>query len=328
MKRAGYATAIAGKWQLMLLKKDPQQPHRMGFDEYSLFGWHEGPRYYDPLIWQNGEIRDDTKGRYGPELYTDFLIDFMERHRQQPFVAFYSMALCHAVTDDLDHPVPFGPGKNRYDSYAEMAESMDRMVGKLVAALRRLELQERTLVLFTGDNGTPRSCIAGVEDGRLTSEPVASRRNGREVRGGKGSLIDAGSRVPLIANWPGTIPGGQVVDDLVDCSDFLPTMADLGGAPLPEDVPLDGHSFAPRLRGTGPAPRLWAFCESGKNCWVRTQRWKLLNDGRLIDMQADPEEQHPIRPSDDTAESAAARKKLLQAFDELGLEPDSAPTSD
>ncbi|MFQ5810672.1 MAG: sulfatase-like hydrolase/transferase, partial [Armatimonadota bacterium] len=278
----------------------------------------------DPLIWQNGKIGDDGKGRYGPEVYTDFLIDFMQRHRQQPFVAYYSMALCHDVTDDLDHHVPFGPGKDRYDSYAEMAESMDRMVGKLIAALRRLRLQERTLVLFTGDNGTAKSSIARVEGGRLTRDPVFSLRNGVEIRGGKGELTDGGTRVPLIANWPGTIPAGQVVHDLVDFSDFFPTLADIGGAALPDDVTLDGRSFASRLRGTGPAPRPWAFCESGNNYWARTQRWKLLNDGRLIDMEADPREKQPIRPAADTAESAAARRQLLQAFDQLGLKPERA----
>src|SRR5690606_12513424 len=94
LREAGYATAIAGKWQLCLFQEDPQQPRRMGFDEWCLFGWHEGPRYWDPLVYQNGSIRDDTAGRYGPDVYVEFLADFMREHRDGPFLAYYSMALC------------------------------------------------------------------------------------------------------------------------------------------------------------------------------------------------------------------------------------------
>jgi len=89
LKDAGYATAIAGKWQLTLLGEDPDHPHRLGFDQYCLFGWHEGPRYYLPHIRQNGHLRDDVADRYGPDVYVEFLIDFMTQQRQKPFFAFY-----------------------------------------------------------------------------------------------------------------------------------------------------------------------------------------------------------------------------------------------
>ena len=110
-KNAGYATAVAGKWQLCLLKDDMEQPQRMGFDEWSLFGWHEGPRYHEPMIYENGVLRTDTAGTYGPDLYVDFLVDFMQRNhrRNKPFLAYYSMTLCHDVTNDLEAPVPHGP---------------------------------------------------------------------------------------------------------------------------------------------------------------------------------------------------------------------------
>ena len=78
LRVAGYATAIAGKWQLTLLGEDPEHPHRLGFDEYSLFGWHEGPRYHRPLIRQNGKVRGDVAERYGPDVYCDFLPTFAE----------------------------------------------------------------------------------------------------------------------------------------------------------------------------------------------------------------------------------------------------------
>lgn len=72
LKKSGYVTAVAGKWQLCMLRDEPDHPHRLGFDEYCLFGWHEGPRYHQPLIWQNGVIRQDVKDRYGPNVYSDF----------------------------------------------------------------------------------------------------------------------------------------------------------------------------------------------------------------------------------------------------------------
>ncbi len=316
MRRVGYATAIAGKWQLILLGRNPQHPHQLGFDEYSLFGWHEGARYYAPYIWQNGERREGLEDRYGPDVYTEFLIDFMTRNRERSFVAYYSMALCHDVTDDLDAPVPFGP-HGRYDSYKEMVEAMDVRVGRIVDAVDRLGLREKTLILFTGDNGTPRSYIATAVDGKLVREPIVSKRNGEEVRGGKGSLTDAGTRVPLIANWKGTTPAGAVVDDLVDFSDLLPTFAELGGARLPEDVELVGQSFAPRLRGEEVPGRPWVYAGLRGKYWVRTQCWKLYGDDRLFDIENDPAEKHPIPKADAPPEAAAARRELRAVLDDL-----------
>ncbi len=318
LQRAGYATAIAGKWQLCMLRDEPDHPHRLGFQRYCLFGWHEGPRYYQPMIYQDGEVRGDVADRYGPDVYTEFLIDFMRDNRQRPFLAYYSMALCHDVTDDLQQPVPHGP-YDRYDNYQEMIEGMDERVGRLVDALDELELREKTLVLFTTDNGTPKSYIHSAVDGKLVRKPIVMRRGAAEVRGGKGELTDAGTNVPLIASWPGAVPPGQVSDDLVDFSDFLPTFAELAGAELPPGVNIDGHSFASRLRGDPFPARKWAFAERGKNYWVRTQRWKLYDDDRLFDVANDAREQHPRGRGDDTPESAAARRQLQAARASLDI---------
>ena len=156
LKRAGYATAVAGKWQLCLMKNDLQQPARMGFDQWSVFGWHEGARFHEPYIYEDGRLRTDTKGKYGPDLYVDFLGDFMAKSAKAdtPFFAFYSMALAHDVTDDIPVQVPYVPGKDRWMDYGEMIESMDNMVGKLVKKIDQLGLRDDTVILFTGDNGT------------------------------------------------------------------------------------------------------------------------------------------------------------------------------
>ena len=314
LKRAGYATAVAGKWQLTLLGKDLQHPHRLGFDEYCLFGWHEGPRYYDPLIWQNGGRREGTRGRYGPDVYVEFLIDFIERHRQGPFFAFYSMALCHDVTDDLVEPVPYAPGKDRYDTYAEMIAAMDRVVGRLVGALDRLGLRRNTLIVFTGDNGTAKSSIIRAQrvgqKWKYVREPVWCDVGGKRVRGGKGLLTDRGTRVPLICNWTGAVPAGQVVDDLVDFSDFYATFAELACVPSGAPWPIDGQSFASRVLDKGPAPRTWAFAQLRAKYWVRTKRWKLYNDGRFFDVATDPEEKRDLAGA--VPDGAAADFSLLQ----------------
>ena len=317
LKHAGYRTAIAGKWQLCLMKKDRQQPRRMGFDEWSVFGWHEGPRFHEPMIYQNGKVREDTKGKYGPDLYVEFLVDFMKRNREQPFLAYYSMALAHDVTDDIGKPVPYGPD-NRWLSYTEMAEDMDHQIGKLVKALDRLQLRKKTLILYTTDNGTAGASYLRVgKHGKFERPKVFSYFQGRMVQGGKGKLNDLGTRVPMIANWPGKIDGRQVVDDLVDFSDILPTFAELGGGKLPNRK-LDGVSFAGRLRSEGASPRKWAYSERrGGLRWVRTQTHKLYSNGQLFDMVNDPDERSPVGKNKPDRELAEIRRTLQTALDAL-----------
>ena len=299
---------------MTLLKNDPQHPARCGFDAWSLFGWHEGARYYDPYLWENGKLRNDLQGKYGPDHYTDFLIEFMKQSRdaQKPFLAYYSMALAHDVTDDLRKPVPYMPGKDRWQDYKEMAEAMDEMVGKLVAALDELGLSKNTLVLFTGDNGTASRSIIRHDGKRYVRDPVVSLRGGKPVPGGKGSLKDAGTRVPLIANWPGTIQPGGTSDQLVDCSDFLPTFCELTHTALPKNAKLDGRSFAGAISdGKDANPRTWAYAGRGGKYFVRNQDWKLYNDGTLHDLRTDPSEKNGLRANASHGPEAKAARKLL-----------------
>lgn len=334
LSQAGYATGVAGKWQLTLLKDDPTHPRRLGFGHSDLFGWHEGPRYYEPLIYRNGEVRQDTLGYYGPDLYVRSLIKFMKANRERPFLAYYPMALCHDVTDDLETPVPHSPF-DRYDSFAEMVDEMDRSVGRLMAALDALKLREQTLVLFVGDNGSPRKMIVRAEGNQLITQPVVSRQNGHDVPGGKTTLLDGGTRVPLIANWPGRISGGAAVDDLVDMSDFFPTLLELAGASATEKHAVDGHSFASRMLAGRPGNRQWAYSEgavmplpggtepSQKRSgafWVRTARWKLYNDGRLFNLSSDPLEAKPIVEASDSLAARSMRTDLAQAIASLARE--------
>ena len=159
LRQLGYATAVAGKWQLTLLREEPDHPRRLGFDQWSLFGWHEGPRYYRPLIYEDGKVRSDVNERYGPDVYLDLLVDFVRRNRDNPFFAFYSMALAHDVTDDIGTPPPLGP-QGHYDSYKRMVENLDERLGRLVDAIDELGIRTHS-GLFTADNGAGRTFRPG-----------------------------------------------------------------------------------------------------------------------------------------------------------------------
>jgi arylsulfatase A len=321
LKQAGYCTAIAGKWQLALLKDDLDQPQRLGFDDYALLGWHEGPWYYQPHIWQNGRLRDDVRDRYGPDVIRESLINFIDRRQSTPFFAFYSMTLCHAETNDLERPAPVGP-HGRYDSYAEMAAKMDDNVGKVLEALESRGLRENTLVIFTADNGTASHNLIDAEGDRYVYEPVFSLMGDKLVAGGKATLTDWGTRVPFIVSWPGTLPGDRVRDSLTDVSDILPTLAEAASAPLPQTVKLDGRSLWPTLRGEACSGRNWVFAEHKQRCFVRDRRWKLYSDGNLFDMQTDPDEQAPLPRGSPGDDGEWARRKLQQVLADLNFTPE------
>ena len=273
LQSAGYRTSISGKWQLTLLLKDPQQPHRMGFDDYCLFGWHEGPRYHQPMIHQNGALRTDVSDRYGPSVYGDHMVDFMKRNKDRPFFAFYSMALCHDVTDDLKQPVPYARNKDHYDTFAEMMAQMDIHVGRVTTAIRRLGLEKNTLVLFTTDNGTAKRSLHQAIDGKFIRRPVSSRIGDKLVPGGKGNLSDDGTHVPLLASWPGRISPGTTTDHLVDMSDFLSTFRELAGAAaavagLMPNGATDGSSSAPKAGNSTTT----ASCTTSRETSTRSPR--------------------------------------------------------
>lgn len=318
LQNAGYATAVAGKWQLELLQENPAHPHEMGFDEYLLYGWHEGPRYWSPFLWENGEKRIAT-GAYGPDLYVNFLLDFMreQKERARPFFAFYSMTLVHNVGDDWNLeswtpsvPPPHGP-KGRYESFEEMLAEADDKIGQLVWALEQMNLREETIVVLTSDNGTAQTQYLAYREDRFVTEPI-------ELAGGKGELTDAGVNVPLIVSWPGTTPPGET-GALVDFSDFLPTFAALADAEIDEGS-YDGKSFAPVIRGTGEAPRTWAYSESRPHVdsegrrFVRTRRWKLYNTGEFYDVENDPAEETPLSKSALGPDAEEAYRMLQQAL--------------
>jgi arylsulfatase A len=177
---------------------------------------------------------------------------------------------------------------------------MDKLVGKLLDELDRLHLREKTVVLFSGDNGTAKF---GVNLATVQGKPIS---------GMKATMLEGGSRVPLLVNWPGTTPAGAVSHDLTDFSDFFATFTDLAGAKPPEGVTLDSHSFAPQVRGQKGTPREWVYVELNGRSYARDARYKLTKGGALFDLKDAPFKEIPI-PADTTDADALASKKRLQA---------------
>lgn len=304
MRGAGYKTAVAGKWQLARFEDHPDHAARCGFDAHCLWTWrykteedNKPSRYWDPAVWQAGRLLRGTDGKFGPDLYCDALIEFIRAHRDEPFFVYYPMTLVHL-------PFVRPPGSDAEGDAAQfgaMVAYADGLIGRLVGALDELGLREKTVVLVTGDNGTPRA--------------VTSQCNGRAIRGGKGQMTEAGARVPLIANRPRAVPAGVVLDDLVDTSDILPTLAALSGAALPSGRVIDGRSFAPRLCGEPGNPREWVYVELGKNWYLRDKKYRLDDDGVLYDMSDRYDARRLNEPLDD--ETRAAKGRLQAAFRKL-----------
>lgn len=319
LQDAGYKVAISGKWQMTLLKDDTNHIAKMGFPESCVFGWHEGPRYYEPLIYKNGSIRNDVKDKYGPDVFSDYIIDFIIDNKDKPFFAYYAMTLAHDISNDLPSPPPFGE-KGRYETYKENIEYADKLVGKVVSALDELNLRKNTIIIFTADNGTPAKYITRYEDGKYIKEPIFSEFGDTLIQGGKSFLTDAGTHVPLIINWKGNTPAGVTNEDLIDFSDFMPTFAQLTGARLPVDRTIDGVSFAPQISGEKGEPRNWIYQLWEGEGWIRNAEWKLYFDGRLFNMKDDPYEQYPIEKEEDTPSSQEIRSFLARELTRLGAE--------
>ncbi|MEX2168909.1 MAG: sulfatase-like hydrolase/transferase [Pirellulales bacterium] len=313
LKQTGYATGIAGKWQLGRGKRLPQ---RLGFDESCLWQHtRRPPRYANPGLEYNGKERDFTDGEYGPDLVNDFALDFVTRHKDGPFLLYYPMMLTHApfqpTPDSAEwDPQARGEKENRSDAhFADMTAYMDKLVGRLVAKLDELKIRDNTLVIFLGDNGTAKS--------------LTSQFKGQPYQGGKGSVNARGTHVPLIANWPGHVPAGKVNADLIDSTDFLPTLCAAAGINLPETLTIDGHSFWPQLMGAPGKPREWRYAWYSKDGgpkatheFAMSTTHKLYRNGRLVELSADPFEERPTTPADRSPADGTAAETLQAALDQ------------
>jgi arylsulfatase A len=297
LREAGYTTAFAGKWNQLSYLNSPEDARRWGWDEYLVWDSSDSPgRYWKPRYYKNGELLRGVEDRYGPDLCHEFAVDFISRHKDRPFFLYCPMVLVHGpIMRTPDSP----PGSK--DLRRDMVAYMDKLVGKLVEELGRQKLLERTVILFTSDNGTPGTDTIG----------------GKAIDGRKGSMQEGGTRVPLIVSWKGTIAAGRVCSDLVDFSDFFPTLVELAGAKPPSGVVLDGRSFVPQLLGRPGNPREWVYVQLQDRRYVRDKRWKLYGDGTLCDMKDAPFREIVIEKGTEDGPAAEARKRLQAVLDRL-----------
>lgn len=320
LKEQGYATCVVGKWQLygnarqqeLAGGKVGSLPEEAGFDAYRLWQVQDrGSRYKDPLLETKGNGLEKFDGQYGPDLFTDYLEDFVEQQAGQPFFAYFPMALTH----DPFEPYPGSPDFAAYDPenrvndpsyFPGMVSYMDKLVGRIIDKVAELGIAENTLILFVGDNGTDRD--------------VVTTFKGQELRGNKGYTNDLGTHVPMLAYWPGTVTPGSRNENLIDLTDFLPTLLEASGKD-PGEVPglRDGISFYTQLTEaayTG-AVREWVFCHYDPNwgnfkarTFVYDTDWKYYADGEIYDLRNDLLETKPL----DFGELDAAGKKTIRRF--------------
>lgn len=336
MKDAGYKTCISGKWQLQSYdppdfpNADKRRSTGMkvadaGFDEYSLFhSWHtedKGSRYADPSFDENGTLKT-VEGGYGPDTSVDFILDFMKKNQSDPMFVYYAMSLPHWPMVPTPDSKAWQDQSRRLeestDYFPDMVNYMDKLVGRLQYGIRSLNLQNDTLVLFYSDNGT---------DARINS-----KMGEISIQGGKATPQQSGIRVPLIASWTGTIKPGQTTNQLIDASDFLPTLADLAGVKIPGNWDTDGISFAPRLLGKSGKQRETAFfwydprpgwdkAKFSRHVFALDHKYKLFADGRLFDIEGLGLRDIYISNNQMTPEVIAAKKKLQAVIDNKMQEP-------
>ena len=255
---------------------------------------------------------DTLMGAYGPDVFADSLIGFAKRHRDQPFFAYFPMVLTHdPFQPSPDHPeyASFDPetmSVNDAKYFGDNLTYMDGIVGRIADAMDDLGIRENTLIIFIGDNGTDRDVTSPYGDG--------------EIRGNKGYPTKYGTHVPMIANWPGSIEPGQVNDNLIDFTDFLPTLMDLSNTSLPADDVFDGLSFRDQLLSEADSVRSWVFCHYAPiwgnfehTRYVHNKEWKLYEDGRVFNVANDPMELNPI----DRQSLSASADQLMAGFEEV-----------
>ncbi|MEK7751179.1 MAG: sulfatase-like hydrolase/transferase, partial [Acidobacteriota bacterium] len=267
LMEAGYDTCHVGKWRQM-----GETPGDWGFGEYvtdpTAGGW-----YWQKSYTKNGQLIETQEEIYYPDVTHDYAVDFLRRHAPKgaaaakPFYLYYASHLVHGPI--LRTPDSKPGEKDAATLYNDNIAYLDKQVGALVAEIDKLGLRESTLIVFSADNGT-------------VGQPT-STIGGRTISGQKGTMLEGGARVPLIANWKGVAPAGGVLKDLVDFSDVLPTFAEVAGAKLPQGVTIDGRSFAAQLRGQKGSPREWIFVQLGRRWYVRDDGWKLNEAGELFD---------------------------------------------
>ena len=287
MKKAGYTTALIGKWGLG--KPDSESvPNKMGFDYF--YGYNcqmKAHEYYPEYLWRNTEKVMLNGKAYSHDLMANEALEFLKRNRASPFFLYLAFTIPHSKLQVPDlGPYEGETWEPNLKKLAAMITRLDRDVGRLMALLKELKLDGQTLVFFTSDNG------AAYRDSLFN--------HSGPLRGYKRDMYEGGLRSPSIARWPGKIKAGVISDQIWTFWDFLPTMAELTAQPTPAG--LDGISFLPALlqgKAIEHPPLYFEFHERGFTQAARIGDWKAVRLGtkrpiELYDLKTDLGEQHDV----------------------------------
>lgn len=288
LKAAGYATGAFGKWHNG--SQWPYHPMARGFDTY--FGHTSGHwgEYFDAPLEENGKMIK-TKG-FIVDVCTDKAIGFIEQNKDKPFFCYVPFTTPHSpwaapeedwkrFKDKMLTQKATDPTKENDDETRcalAMMENQDRNVGRVLAKLKELQLEEDTIVLYFSDNG-----------------PNSMRWTGG-MKGRKGQTDEGGVRSVCYIRWPAKLPAGHTVSQISGAIDLLPTLTALTGVTRVGDKPLDGRDLSPLLLNQSPD---WAdrkiFSTWAGMVSVRTQNYRLDHAGKLFDMVADPGQSEPMQ---------------------------------
>jgi arylsulfatase A-like enzyme len=313
LKQNGYATQIVGKWHVSLEHKH-NTIHDFGFDHYQ--AWlvfddqgKKTTRYWNPYLMRDGRIiADEIKNRYGPDVDLEVYLEFIKANAKSntPFLAYYSTYLPHypweptpdSKEQNFRAPETGNKGNPKY--FPDMVAYLDKQIGMMFQTLEDLGITDNTIVIFLADNGTDSDLINNWGDGKT-------------IAGGKGSMTDRGTHVPLLVRWPGQVKAGSTCHDLIDFSDLLPTLCELTNSPKPE-AKIHGSSFASQLLGRPGKPRDWVHIQNGDHRQVRNNSYMLDNKDqlrRVVELWEDPAKPNENREPE---KEAAARKVLKDVF--------------
>jgi arylsulfatase A len=299
LRDAGYATACIGKWGMGMFDTTGS-PLKVGFDHFFGYNCQRHAHSYFPTYLYRDDQRFELPGNdgkgvgkiYAQNLIADETLNWVRQHRDRPFFLFYSVTLPHGrfEIDDVGQyaAMDWTPLQK---NYAAMVTRLDGDIGRLLALLKELRLDENTIVFVAGDNGS--SFAPNSELGRHFNQA------GNGLRGFKRSLYEGGLRQAAITRWPSRVPAGRVSEEPWAFWDFFPTAVELAGAKMPPAFQPDGLSLVSFLRG-GPAPQreyfYWELHEQPPSLQaVRFGDWKAVRNGpssliELYDLKTDPGE--------------------------------------
>ena len=341
MKKAGYSTCIAGKWQIDDFRVEPDALEKSGFDAYCMWTGYEAgiptsaERYQDPYIYTNGESKT-YEGKFGPDIFKDFIIDFLKEKKEKPMFIYYPMVLTHTPFVNTPDEI----AQDKLGKHKAMVRYADKITGEIVEALKKENLSENTIIVWTTDNGTTGS--------------ITGKYKGRSVKGGKTKTLETGICEPFIVSWPGHVTANKTSNALIDFTDIFPTFLDFAGTPLNGKLSvnnnsfvIDGRSFKKVLLGESQkSEREWILGMGGMNNArltengvenqykfrdrvLRNERFKLYigtdrKQEKFFDLEVDPFEENnllTVEMTDEQKQNLNDLNAVLNSFPKTDNDP-------